>query len=156
MACNRAAGTGNTVPGPFRNWAQNVTANPQRIYEPTSVDELVAIVKEAEANNASVRAVGSGWSFTDVMVTPDYMVYTDSLNKILSETMTGRSYPNDPVFGALTPVAQNRLLCHIEAGIKIHDLHDQLENNFTNPPGVILNDGPGGTPQAHGYAFKTL
>lgn len=162
MPCNRAPGTGNVVPGLFINWAHNVTANPQRIFQPTTLDELVAIVKQAEANDLSVRAVGSGWSFTDIMVSPDYMVYTSKLNQILSETMTGNAYPADPVFGALTAGARQRLLCHVEAGIKIHDLHDQLENNFqpapgqNPPPGIILNDGPGGAPQPHGYAVKTL
>jgi FAD/FMN-containing dehydrogenase len=158
MTCTRAPGTGVQVPNrPFVNWAKNVTANPQRIYQPTTVAELVAIVKEAEANNVSVRAFGSGWSFTEVMVTPGYMVNTDQLKARLSETMTGAAYPNDPVFAALTPAARKRRLCHVEAGIKLHDLHDQLENDFKSPvPGVILNDGPGGAQQPHGYAVTTL
>jgi hypothetical protein len=113
-------------------------------------------VREAEREQRSVRAIGSGWSFTDVMVTPDYMVNTDLLNQILSETMTKREYSGDPVFMAMTSSAKKRNLVHVQCGIKIHDLHDQLENNFKFQPGVVLNDGPGGTPQNHGYALKTL
>ena len=161
MSCNRAPGTGATIPGPFINWAENVTANPLQIYQPTTLDELVAIVKQAEASDLSVRAVGSGWSFTDIMVSPDYMVNTDKLNNILSETVTKQDY-NDPVFAALTTAAKNRLLFHVEAGIKLRDLHDTLEAHYqpapgqSPPPGVMLNDDPGGTAQPHGYALKTL
>jgi FAD/FMN-containing dehydrogenase len=153
MTCTRAPGAGPTLINHFENWAQNVTAAPQIFFQPSSVDELVAIVKQATADNLSVRAVGSGWSFTDVMVTPGYMVNTDLLNNTLSETLTGATYPDDPIFNALTPVALTRKLYHVEAGIKIHDLYDRLESI---PGGVTLNDGPGSAPQSHGYALKTL
>src|SRR5271167_4741861 len=150
MTCNRASGTGPVIPNNFTNWAQNVSASPQIFFQPSTVDELVAIVKQATANDVSVRAVGSGWSFTDVMVAPGYMVNTDLLNNTLSETMTGTAYPGDPVFTALTPDAQKRSLYHVEAGIKIHDLHDRLESIAG---GVTLDDGPGSAPQSHGYAL---
>jgi FAD/FMN-containing dehydrogenase len=79
MPCDRAPGTGDTVSGPFINWAENVTTNPQQIFQPTTLDELVAIVKQAEADNLSVHAVGSGWSFTDVMTATGYMAMPFSL-----------------------------------------------------------------------------
>ena len=153
MLCNRAPGLGQTIGNSFTNWAHNVSANPQSIFQPSSVDELVAIVRQAEAEGRSVRAIGSGWSFTDVMVSPDFMVNTDRLNCRLSETLTGTDYPGDPVFAALTPLARQRLLYHVEAGIKVHDLYDRLEQISG---GVLLNDGPGGQPRWHGYALKTL
>lgn len=156
MSCNRTSGTGPTIFNSFANWAQNVSETPLSFYQPSTLDELVAIVKEAEREQRSVRAIGSGWSFTDVMVTPDYMVNTDLLNQTLSETMTKQDYPDDPVFNAMTPDAKKRNLVHVQCGIKIHDLHDQLENNFKFQPGIVLNDGPGSTPQDHGYAVKTL
>ena len=80
MPCNRVPGTGVTVPGPFVNWAEVVTATPQQIFQPSTLDELVAIVRQAEAANLTVHAVGSGWSFTDVMTATGYMVRTDNLN----------------------------------------------------------------------------
>ena len=156
MSCNRTFGTGPTIGNSFTNWAQNVSETPLRFYQPSTLDELVSIVREAEREQRSVRAIGSGWSFTDVMVTPDYMVNTDLLNQTLSETMTKRDYPGDPVFNAMTGDAKKRDLVHVQCGIKIHDLHDQLENNFKFQPGIVLDDGPGGTPQNHGYAVKTL
>jgi hypothetical protein len=154
MPCSRAPGSGPTIPNAFTNWAQDVSAAPQQFFQPNSVDELVAIVRQAEDNRLTVRAVGSGWSFTDVMVSPDYMVNTDLLNRTLSETLTGTDYFGDPIFAALIPAARTkRLLYHVEAGVKVHDLHDRLERI---PGGISLNDGPGGQPNWHGYALKTL
>jgi hypothetical protein len=161
MECNRTPGAGPFDTGvTLNNWAHNVSVTPQRFYHPSTVDELVSIVKEAGAAGATVRAIGSAWSFTDVMFTPDYVVATDRLNSLLSETISGVDYTQkDPVFGALTFAARQRLLCHVQAGIKIKDLHDRLESrtgSFSNIPGVLLNDGPGGAPKEHGYALKTL
>src|ERR1700739_4594562 len=111
MACNRAPGTGNTIPPNFTNWAGTVSETPQQFFQPETLDELVAIVKQAEAQGVHVKAVGSGWSFTDMMTTPDYMVNTHKLKNILSETVNpNAAYPNDPVFRALRPAAKARLL----------------------------------------------
>ncbi len=162
MGCNRTPGAGPYDTGlTLNNWTHNVSVTPQRLCHPSTVDELVSIVKEAEAAGASVRAVGSAWSFTDVMFTPGYVVATDRLNSLLSETISGYDYTNeDPVFGALTPAAKGRVLCHVQAGIKIKDLHDRLESRtgsgFRNLPPVQLKDGPGGAYQHHGYALKTM
>jgi FAD/FMN-containing dehydrogenase len=87
VPCNRTAGAGPCVSDhAFTNWAQNVTVTPQWICYPTSIDELVGIVKEAEGEGVSVRAADGGWSFTDVMLTPHYLVCTDKLNSLLSGT----------------------------------------------------------------------
>ena len=158
MPCNRAPGTGPTINNHFTNWAHNVNATPRTFFQPENLDELVAIVKQAAENNLTVRAVGSGWSFTDVMVSQDFMVDTSRLDRTLSETMTGTTY-DDPVFNSLTAMAKKRNLYHVEAGVKIHHFYPRLESTQGtpgNPVGILLNDGPGGTPQRHGFAFHTL
>jgi hypothetical protein len=182
MPCNRAPGAGKHGPGTFTNWAENVTVTPQQLFQPTTLDQLVAIVKQAEAEDLSVHAAGSGW-FTDVMTATGYVVDTCNLNHIpdpkinppqgfnpaplafgssnrttplvqphplstLSETITGTQYPNDPIFGALTQVALERNLVHVETGIKVADLYIVLEGI---PSGVTTPDG-----NWHGYAVKTL
>jgi hypothetical protein len=124
-----------------------------RKYTPATLDDLVAIVKEAEAEPEPkhIRAVGSAWSFTTINFTPDYLVSTDALNKCLSETMTGTQY-SDPVFRSLLPSvvqdfkenSQQKGLYHVEAGIKIHDLYCRLESI------------PNGDVNTHGYALPTL
>jgi hypothetical protein len=154
MPCNRLPNPGPFVRDQaFSNWAENVALTPQQTFSPTTIDELVAIVRTAEQAGMSVHAVGSGWSFADIMTSPDVMVLTKGLDQLLSETMSGRAYPNDSVFGALTPQARQRNLAHVQAGIKIHCLYTLLEQV---PGGPILHDGPGGAPVQHGFAPWTL
>ena len=173
MACNRGSSTGSQeIPGTtFINWAQNVTVYPERYFHPASIDEVVAIVRAAEGdtivdpNGASVRVVGSGWSFTDILSTPDYLVRTDKLNHLLSATLPANPNPPppgaddplplqpppqpDPVFAAFTDVARKKNLVHVEAGALIHDLNFHLERFFLSS----VVDGQGNT---HGFALPTL
>jgi FAD-linked oxidoreductase len=48
----------------WRNWAGNETATPARWYQPTSQEEISSAVTEAAAASLTVRALGSGHSFT--------------------------------------------------------------------------------------------
>ncbi len=94
----------------FRNFSRNLGpggyVTPDRAYTPRSVEELVSIVREAERQvpRAHVRARGSGWSMSGIMIperqgTEGFLVNTDRLNKTLSETMTGFDYsPGAPSF----------------------------------------------------------
>jgi hypothetical protein len=164
MICIRTTGTGNPLPDTsFSNWSGDVQITPTNIFEPTTVDEVVAIVKQAEERNLSVHPVGSGWSFNDNFSTsgfssgtgsePGYLVRTDSLNRILSNTMgatTSADSPDpssgDPVFQTLTGAARAMNLVHVEAGIKVHILCDTL-----NSMSFIQ-----GTSRGYGFAVRTL
>jgi len=164
MICNRAAGTGNPLPDTsFTNWSGDIQINPTNIFQPGSVDELVAIVRQAEQRNLSVHAVGSGWSFNDNFSTrgfssgsgsePGFLIRTDSLNRILSNAMgatasadAGDPSSGDPVFQALTGSARGLKLVHVEAGIKVHTLCETLDSlKFIN-----------GTSRGFGFAVPTL
>jgi hypothetical protein len=109
-----------------------------------------------------MHAIGSGWSFNANFSTPGYssgtgsepgyLIRTDSLNRILSNTMgaTTEADPmdpsaQDPVFQALTGVARNRNLVHVEAGIQVHHLCDTLDAMSVGPK------HPG-----YGFAVPTL
>jgi FAD-linked oxidoreductase len=48
----------------WRNWAGNETATPARWYQPTSQEEISSAITEAAAAGLTVRALGSGHSFT--------------------------------------------------------------------------------------------
>ncbi len=165
MPCVRAPGTGSAVPDTtLTNWSQEITIAPTSIFQPNSIDELVAIVKLAESKRFAVHAVGSAWSFNDNFSTPGFangtgnepgfIVRTDSLNRMLGNsmgaTMLGETVlhqsPDDPVIQALTQSAQARNLVHLEAGIKVHDLNDALESLR------IVK----GNLQPHGFAVPTL
>ena len=61
-----AGGSGRRV---WRNWAGTATATPARWCRPRSAGEIAAAVKDAAAAGLSVRALGSGHSFTPIAVT---------------------------------------------------------------------------------------
>ena len=52
-------------------------AEPGRALLPSTHEEVVAIVRSAErVPGARVRAVGSSWSFSDIAMTPSFIVET--------------------------------------------------------------------------------
>jgi L-gulono-1,4-lactone dehydrogenase len=58
-----------TSSGVWRNWAGTATAIPTRWRRPADPTQIAAAVKDAERDGLTVRAVGSGHSFTDVAAT---------------------------------------------------------------------------------------
>jgi L-gulono-1,4-lactone dehydrogenase len=58
----------------WRNWAGNQVAHPRAVHQPSSEDELSAIVKRAGADAATVKVVGRGHSFTDIACTDGHLV----------------------------------------------------------------------------------
>lgn len=50
----------------WRNWAGNQHARPSRIVAPTSVEQLGEVLRQAAEQGRTVKAVGSGHSFTSV------------------------------------------------------------------------------------------
>lgn len=69
MSCNRAPGAGTPITGGHRQRGGS---------------------KQCIRARSRQRVV-----IHHVMVTPDYIVYTDQLKAILNETMIGKSYPGD-------------------------------------------------------------
>ncbi|MFJ3309269.1 D-arabinono-1,4-lactone oxidase [Streptomyces sp. NPDC086549] len=55
--------------GTWRNWGGNVVARPAREVTPASVEELAAAVRRAAEDGLTVKAVGTGHSFTSIAAT---------------------------------------------------------------------------------------
>ena len=76
-----------TNPDEFENFvidASNFKGNCEAVYFPESVDEVVSIVKEANANKTKVSIAGNGTGLTGARVPQKGIVIaTDKLNKIL-------------------------------------------------------------------------
>jgi FAD/FMN-containing dehydrogenase len=87
---------------------------------PRKLEEIVTIVKNAEANGRRVHAVGSGWSFSDCAMTPDVMVDMRFLN--------GEIGTVGQAFNGHQPPA----VVHVQAGITIRDLYTLLDGR--RPP----------------------
>jgi L-gulono-1,4-lactone dehydrogenase len=92
----------------WRNHTGNQSIEPLRIYRPATLAELQEIVRTAEADGATVRAVGSGHSWSDVALTTGYLVRTDRLSRLLE------------VDGNLV---------RVEAGMRIRELNQHLADH---------------------------
>ena len=74
----------------WRNWAGTVTAEPARWYWPRTVEAIAAAVKEATSAGLTVRALGSGHSFTPAGATSGAALDLSGWTGIVSaDTQTG-------------------------------------------------------------------
>ncbi|MEU6590378.1 D-arabinono-1,4-lactone oxidase [Streptomyces sp. NPDC046881] len=60
--------------GTWRNWGGNVSARPARQVAPASVEELAAAVRRAREDGLTVKAVGTGHSFTSIAATDGVLI----------------------------------------------------------------------------------
>ena len=100
----------------WTNHTGNQSTQPLRVYEPRSTDEVIAIVQEAESQDCTVRAVGSGHSWSDVALTSGFLLLTTRLRSVLSFS--------PPL---LKPGADARHLVWTHAGIPLRELNDALD-----------------------------
>jgi len=64
----------------WKNHTGNQSCRPRAIVSPGSLDELVELVRRAEREGTTVRAVGAGHSWSDVALTDGYLVLPDNLS----------------------------------------------------------------------------
>jgi L-gulono-1,4-lactone dehydrogenase len=91
----------------WRNWAGDQICAPARYEAPRSEDELRRVIAEAAAAGQTVRAVGSGHSFTDAACTDGVMVSLDNMRRVVDA---------DRASG----------LVEVQGGVKLHELGDLL------------------------------
>lgn len=115
----------------WTNWAANLSVTPVAHCWPKNLADVVGFVQLAEQQGKHVHAVGSSWSFTDIAMTPDYLVETSSLNHVLTTV--------NPA--ALNNAASGRKLLHVEAGIKLSDLMAILDAKTWAVPTLGGADG---------------
>ncbi|MFC9287886.1 D-arabinono-1,4-lactone oxidase [Streptomyces sp. NPDC057052] len=60
--------------GTWRNWGGNVVSRPAREVTPASVDELAEAVRRAAEDGLTVKAVGTGHSFTSIAATDGVLI----------------------------------------------------------------------------------
>ncbi len=93
---------------PTKNWAGNQRCVPVEVHEPTSADEVAAIVRRAAGQGQRVKVIGGGHSFTDVAMTDGHLLSLESMNRL-----RGVGGPEG-------------LDVTVQAGIRLHDLNDRL------------------------------
>ncbi|MFI1622167.1 D-arabinono-1,4-lactone oxidase [Streptomyces lydicus] len=104
-------GRGSTT-GPWRNWAGNVTARPARSVAPASTEELVAAVRGAAEDGLTVKAAGTGHSFTPAAATDGLLIRPERLTGVRAV---------DRAAGTVT-VAAGTPLKHLNETLAAHGL----------------------------------
>ncbi|MFI7103946.1 D-arabinono-1,4-lactone oxidase [Streptomyces sp. NPDC050161] len=114
MAASNAAGGsgGRGSGGPWRNWAGNVTTRPARTVTPSSTEELATAVRTAVDDGLTVKAVGTGHSFTSAAATDGLLVRPDRLTGVRTIDRTA---------GTVT-VAAGTPLVHLNRTLAAHGL----------------------------------
>ncbi len=136
------AGISAAKPDGWVNWSgtQHVD-HPQGHCSPTCLEELAEIVRSAAQQGKMVRAVGSSWSFSDIAVTPGYIVETNAMKQVLTNVLPMAQ--SAKAVSILTP-RTGRLplkplpfhLVHVEAGIVLEDLMGILDS-MNLAPGTL-------------------
>lgn len=108
----------------WKNHLGNQSVDPLRIYEPQSIEQVAAIVQEAEKAGVTVRAVGSGHAWSDVALTTGFLIKTNGL---------ARAPAPEPDF--IRPDWETRHLVRVEGGIRIKEL-----NSFLDRRGLALSN----------------
>ncbi|HEX8078762.1 MAG TPA: D-arabinono-1,4-lactone oxidase [Jatrophihabitans sp.] len=93
--------------GSWRNWAGTYSVTPARLQYPCSPDEVAAEVCRAAQDELSVKAVGAGYSFTDIAVTRGVMLDLSGMTGVLAA---------DKQTGLVT----------VAAGTTLRELNEQL------------------------------
>ncbi|MGG1440891.1 D-arabinono-1,4-lactone oxidase [Brevibacillus laterosporus] len=68
----------------WKNWAGLVTSTPQQVVYPSSLEEVVQVVKEASQQGKTIRVVGSGHSFTALVETDQILLSLDDLQGVIT------------------------------------------------------------------------
>ena len=75
-----------TLLGPgtrWRNWGRSAVSSVAHVARPTSVDDVVAVVRAAADQGLVVKAVGAGHSFTEIAATTGVLIELDGLQGIV-------------------------------------------------------------------------
>lgn len=99
----------------WQNHTGNQGVDPLKIVKPTTLEELVRLVQDAESDGTTVRAVGSGHSWSDVALCTGVVVETHGLK---------RCPPGPPPL--LRDGADGDTLVWTEAGIRLRELNKTL------------------------------
>jgi hypothetical protein len=101
----------------WRNHSRDQECHPSRIEHPSSTEELVELVRQAEQQGRSIRAVGAGHAWSDVALTDGILVETDRLN--------GLADADDGTLRA--PPPEDRPLVRVRGGTRVRELNALLD-----------------------------
>lgn len=110
------------------NWSGSVHAPVAVLARPTSLGELLDVVRGVTTNEGRLHAEGSRWAFSAPAYCHDTVVDTSALNGFPDSVQRSVNKPDR---------AEARFLLAVEAGIKIRDLYRALafdrDRGYTGP-----------------------
>jgi L-gulono-1,4-lactone dehydrogenase len=120
----------------WRNHTGNQGIDPLRIVAPSSLEEVIQIVREAERAGCTVRALGSGHSWSDVALTRGFALLPTGLARALelerdllrpdvAHPQAGDGSPGD---GQDPPGDGQELLVRVQGGMRIRELNAHLDS----------------------------
>jgi len=89
------------------NWSNTHSCTPAEIYNPSSLSELVQVIKHANKNNMKLRVRGSGSSSSPIGCTSQCLMSLEKLNKVVEGDKRNSTV-------------------RVEAGVPLHSLNDIL------------------------------
>lgn len=89
------------------NWLGNQTCDPVQYIEPNTLEELCSHIKDASVKGYQVRAVGNGYSISDIVGTNGYLLNLKHFNQLLAVDVKNK-------------------LVRVEVGITMQELNKQL------------------------------
>jgi len=89
------------------NWSNTHSCSPAEIYTPSSLSELVQVIKHANKNQTKVRVRGSGSASSPIGSTSECLMSLEKLNKVVY-------------------VDKRHSTVRVEAGVPLHSLNDIL------------------------------
>jgi hypothetical protein len=102
----------------WRNDTGNQGIDPLQIVRPTTLEEVVGIIHDAEREGVTVRAVGSGHSWSDVALTRGFLIQPTGITRPLS--LEEDLLKSDRVHA--------ERLVRAEAGMRIRELNSHLDS----------------------------
>jgi L-gulono-1,4-lactone dehydrogenase len=99
----------------WHNHTGNQRCQPREIRSPGSAEELIEIVRQAEAERTTVRMVGAGHSWSDVALTDGFLLEPTNLSGV-----------RRPEGEALAAPPEGMELVRVLGGTPIHTVNDEL------------------------------
>ncbi|UNO39544.1 FAD-binding protein [Streptomyces sp. MST-110588] len=122
----RGSGSGSGPGTVWRNWAGNITSRPVRTVVPSTTEELAAAVRRAAADGLTVKAVGTGHSFTAVAATDGLLIRPERLSGVREVDRAAGTV----TVGAGTPLKHlNRTLS--AHGLSLTNMGDVMEQTVS-------------------------
>lgn len=131
--------TGNQLPraAQVNNWAKTITISTNRYEEPQNTLAVRNVVLSAISYQCRVRAIGSAWSFSDVVDNDAILLSLRKMNGVLglSQGTTKFRGSSRVLTDALTDdvLGSSQRLAHVQAGIRIKELIEILDKADNEP-----------------------